>query len=84
MLRDGKFIKEPPIKIGAHYVPFQQQSVSREEEFVQNLILHGAPTPPMATTRSAKIIDMFMFVLMIWVGIAIIVPVMKLILDYFL
>ena len=81
MLRDGKFIKEPPIKIGAHYVPFQQRFVSKEEEFVQNLILHGTPTPPMATTRSAKIVDMLMFVLLIWVGIATIVPVMKFVLD---
>lgn len=84
MLRDGKFIKEPPIRIGAHYVPFQQQSVSKEEEFVQNLILHGTPTPPIATTRSAKIIDMFMFVFLIWIGVATIVPIMKLILDYVL
>lgn len=84
MLRDGKFIKEPPIRIGAHYVPFQQQSVSKEEEFVQNLILHGTPTPPIATTRSAKIIDMFMFVFLIWIGVATIVPLMKLILDYVL
>lgn len=84
MLRDGEFIKEAPIKIGAHYVPFQQQSISKEEEFVQNLMLHGSPTPPMATTRSAKIIDAFMFVLLIWFGIAIIVPLLKFIVDYFL
>jgi len=84
MLRDGKFIQEPPIKIGAHYVPFQQQSVTKEEEFVQNLMLHGTTIPPMATTRSAKIIDMLMFVLLIWIGVATIVPLLKFILDHVL
>ena len=84
MLRDGQFIKEPPIKIGAHYVPFQQQSVSKEEAFVQDLMLHGTDIQQMATTRSAKIVDALMFVLLVWIGIATIVPVMKFILDYVL
>lgn len=84
MLRDGQFIKEPPIKIGAHYVPFQQSTTTKEDEFVQELILHGTDIPPMATTRSAKIVDALMFVLLVWIGIATIVPVMKFILDYVL
>ena len=82
MLRDGQFIKEPPIKIGIHYVPFQQQSTTKEDEFVQQLILCGS-VKPSVTPRSAKILDMLMFVLMIWIGVATIVPILKLIVDHF-
>jgi hypothetical protein len=47
MLRDGKFIKEPPIVIGSHYVPeyHKDKQVSEEEELMQNALLGGsAPT----------------------------------------
>lgn len=40
MLRDGKFIKEDPPKIGAFYVPkFKEEGQTPEERFMQNLIL---------------------------------------------
>lgn len=39
MLRDGKFIKEAPPKIGAHYLPAKQQEFNKEEQFVQNILL---------------------------------------------
>lgn len=40
MLRDGQFIKEAPPKIGAHYTPtFNKTKFSKEEQFVQNLLL---------------------------------------------
>lgn len=40
MLRDGYFIKEEPIKIGAHYVPdFFKRQVTPEERFMQDVIL---------------------------------------------
>lgn len=39
MLKNGKFIKEPPIKIGAHYVPPPQKPSSEDEWIIQNLIL---------------------------------------------
>ena len=81
MLRDGKFIKEPPIKIGAYYVPFQQQSTTKEDEFVQELMLYGSAKPSV-TPRSAKILDMLMFVLMIWIGVATLVPILKFIVDH--
>lgn len=44
MLRDGKFIKEPPIVIGSHYVPeyHKDKSVSEEEEVMQNILLGGS------------------------------------------
>ena len=41
MLRDGKFIKEPPIVIGSHYVRqyHKDKEVSEEEELMQNALL---------------------------------------------
>ena len=40
MLRDGKFIKEDPPKIGSHYIPNPNASnFNREEQFVQNILL---------------------------------------------
>ena len=40
MLRDGKFIKEEPPKIGAHYVPrLRPEEYTPEERFVQSLVL---------------------------------------------
>lgn len=40
MLRDGKFIKEDPPKIGSHYVPqLYATAANREEQFVQNILL---------------------------------------------
>ena len=40
MLRDGKFIKEEPIKIGAHYNPSYRPSFfSKEEQFMQAVLL---------------------------------------------
>lgn len=35
MLRDGKFIKEEPPKIGSHYVPNFYQSVTNAEPTVE-------------------------------------------------
>ena len=41
MLRDGKFIKEDPPKIGAHYVPrLRPEEYTPEERFVQDLVLN--------------------------------------------
>jgi hypothetical protein len=40
MLRDGKFIKEEPPKIGAFYVPrFRAEAYTPEERFAQSLVL---------------------------------------------
>lgn len=40
MLRDGKFIKEDPPKIGQFYVPkFREDDRTPEERFAQNLLL---------------------------------------------
>ena len=40
MLRDGQFIKEEPIKIGAHYNrSYQPNFFSKEEQFMQAVLL---------------------------------------------
>lgn len=40
MLRDGKFIKEDPPKIGRFYTPpFKEESYTPEERFAQSLVL---------------------------------------------
>jgi hypothetical protein len=40
MLRDGKFIKEEPIKIGSHYTPcYRPNFFSKEEQFMQAVLL---------------------------------------------
>ena len=41
MLKDGQFIKEPPIKIGAHYVPPPYKPTSEDEWIIQHLILES-------------------------------------------
>jgi hypothetical protein len=39
MLKDGKFIKEDPPKIGSHYIPTKSMPFNREELFVQSVLL---------------------------------------------
>ena len=39
MLRDGRFIKEPPPRIGCFYVPAKPVVASPEEAFIQNVVL---------------------------------------------
>jgi len=40
MLRDGYFLREKPVKIGAHYVPVvHQRYQTSEERFMQSVLL---------------------------------------------
>ena len=39
MLKNGKFIKEPPIKIGVHYVPSFNKTLTEEEKEMQQVLL---------------------------------------------
>jgi hypothetical protein len=83
MLRDGKFIKEQPIRIGAYYVPQAPQPSSPEDEFVQDLILANGNQPKgLASTRAAKIMDWILFVLLVWLGVGALVPVLKIVADH--
>jgi len=45
MLRDGRFIKEEPPKIGLHWIPKQKDDLlTPEEQFAQNVLL-GVRSP---------------------------------------
>lgn len=51
MLRDGQFIREEPIRIGAHYIPNQRPKLfTPEERWAQDVIL--AKKPSQARLRS--------------------------------
>lgn len=45
MLRDGKFIKETPPKIGSHYIPPLEREYSEEEQMMQEINLGHKPQP---------------------------------------
>lgn len=47
MLRDGKFIKEPPPKIGVHYLPTKvHMDITPEEYDTQEVLIgYGVSTP---------------------------------------
>lgn len=46
MLRDGQFLQEPPIKIGAHYVRTPKHIPTDTEVFIQSVLLGTAPPKP--------------------------------------
>lgn len=53
MLRDGKFIKEEPPAIGAHWVPTNREDTTTpEERFVQDLLL-GVREPKVSALSKA-------------------------------
>jgi hypothetical protein len=39
MLRDGKFIREDPIKIGSHYIPPFYRTVTKEDQAIQRTLM---------------------------------------------
>lgn len=41
MLRDGQFLREPPVQIGAHYVRPLRNDFTPEEYLVQEVLLGG-------------------------------------------
>jgi len=43
MLRDGKFIKEDPPKIGCNYIPPFEREYSDEEQAMQEINLGSKP-----------------------------------------
>lgn len=44
MLRDGKFIKEEPVKIGVYYIAPKRNIMTEEDLFVQNTLLPSKET----------------------------------------
>ncbi len=43
MLRDGQFLAEPPIKIGAHYTRWMRHEMNNTELLIQDVLLGDAP-----------------------------------------
>lgn len=43
MLQNGQFIKEPPPRIGAYYVPQRTRDSTPEERFTQDVLLGVNP-----------------------------------------
>ncbi len=43
MLRDGQFLAEPPIKIGAHYTRCARHQMNSTELFIQEVLLGDSP-----------------------------------------
>lgn len=39
MLKNGKFIKEQPVRIGAHYVPPKHKTPTEEDVFVYRVVM---------------------------------------------
>ena len=57
MLQNGQFLREQPIKIGAHYVPsFKRPAPTPEELFVQDIEL-GVPRMSILTKLLAKVLS---------------------------
>lgn len=53
MLQNGQFIKEPPPKIGAYYVPQRARASTPEERFTQDVLLG---INPYTTNKFEKIL----------------------------
>ncbi len=43
MLRDGQFLSEPPVKIGAHYHRWARHHMNSTELFMQDVLLGDSP-----------------------------------------
>ena len=39
MLRDGQFIKEPPVKIGEYWIPTPKVAMTIDDELIQEALL---------------------------------------------
>jgi hypothetical protein len=79
MLRDGKFIKEPPIKIGAHYVPSIYREQSEEERLIQRVILDEKPKKHHLT-----FMEVGMFMVVVFTAAWMIASLFKFIVDVLL
>lgn len=73
MLRDGKFIREEPIKIGSHYVPPFYQTVSKEDQIIQDTIM-GEKT----RTNTLESFDVGIYIIVFYVLISIVLSAIKL------
>ena len=71
MLRDGKFIKEDPPKIGCNYIPPVEREYSDEEQAMQEINLGYKPQ------MDFKESDVIFWILMIYSGFALLYALVK-------
>lgn len=58
MLRDGQFLKEAPIQVGAHYVPAAKPRYqSAEERFMQAVLLGDAKSVSIWSVLVGKLMQ---------------------------
>lgn len=69
MLRDGQFLAEPPIKIGAHYCPKFQYEMNETELVTQSMLL-GDPSLKRRRIHWPVVIVVGYIVVSITLGIA--------------
>ena len=83
MLRDGQFIKEPRIEIGAHYVPYSKPKITNDDIFMHEILSnHGNESMPYDTTGNSKIVNWIVIACIAWFGLAIFVPLLKILAEH--
>jgi hypothetical protein len=71
MLRDGQFIKEPPPKIGSHYVPKYYQTV------LEGQPIEGESRWEMFYRKNISPFDVGAIMILMYVVIAVVVAVLR-------
>lgn len=64
MLRDGKFIREDPIKIGSHYIPPFYQTVTKEDQAIQRTLMGDKKRLPALDSFDVGIYIVVFYVLL--------------------
>jgi len=80
MLRNGKFIKEDPVKIGCYYLPFYRQQTTREGDFIQNILLTPIPNRSKSNVM-ARIAEIGVFSFLVLCGTMLFTGILKFIID---
>ena len=72
MLRDGKFIREDPVKIGSHYVRPFYQTVSEEEQAIQKSLMGDKRRIPALDS-----FDVGIYIVVFYVVISVVLTAIK-------
>jgi hypothetical protein len=71
MLRDGKFIKEDPPKIGSYYIAQTEREYSEEERLMQEVNLGGKPH------KNFKEVDVIFWIIIFYSCLALLYSLIK-------
>lgn len=80
MLRDGKFIKEAPVRIGCYYMPPNRMTMTREDVFAQELMLSKIQ-PQQFSPMKRKFIEVGAFGLLVLWGTLVFSAILKFVID---